>query len=461
MATKPRWGDILLGLLSQKQAAKASPDGPVSLTAPEPTAAEKYAPMGNEPTSNPNHALQGWAEKLLAAQGQQPMPEGPTPPTGDMPTGPVVIEDPRDPQSYAPMYKKPVHGNELVRRMGEPDSVYENRLAGWTPKAEGGWGAKLKAALGGAPGGLETLSTDNPRIHLTGGNYAGAAVGGAIRGLLGNLLDPNAGARAFKQQELSQLGQRRKIQTDAEKAAADIEESQARANYYNTQADELPETNRQKRLTADAKAAETLLNRIIGQGQGFDPEDPNNAELVAALKAAGRAVPKLAPGVMNVKWIHDADTGKEIGIVTDKTGKTQTLEGPITTSEQTANRLAATERQNRALEAQKTLKQLQFEHDREMEGVRQGNRLTLKQTPGAKAVGGTSSSVTSATTPQGRIPYAQIYANAESITPPGASMAVWNRNLAAAFKDAKKHGEPYDDGTRYDALTTATPPAEP
>jgi|SRR6476620_3552488 len=454
MANTSKWQTLLADLLKKKQAAAEAPSNPVALSPPEPSAAEKYAPMGSEPQADPTVQMppQGWQAALLQAQQQMPQPDGPIGPTDAAPVMPEVVLDPTRSDSYAPTTRTPWQHNRMSQREGEPDPLFEKRLAASEPHGDRSWGARLKAALGGALTGPSTLPEINQRSNYGPGNAAAALGGGAIRGFLGNLLDPDAQARQWQTQKLGQLGASRKAMTDAEKAAADAEESRARAGYYDTQSEQLPIANEQKRIAADAKAAEGLLNRIIGLGQGFDPDDPNNAEVVTALRKAGRAVPKLEPGVQNVRWVYDTATNQDIGIVTDKTGKTHTLEGATYTSEGSANRTAAAERQQIQIEAQTHLRELMQNFEREMEGVRQGNRVQLKQTPGAKATGGPDAT-------KGRIPLSQIYHQAELATPPGADAATRKRIRNAAFASAAKHGIPYDDGARPDALTTATPKA--
>lgn len=424
MASK--WADIFKSLLRAKAAAA---DGPTVLTAPGGPA--PYQPPPEDQPANPSPT--SWQTMLRGQTQPQAQPE----PAMATPVGDVWQH------------------NKLVRNPGEVDEDYANRLGQSTPHGERSWQSVLRHGAGSIPEGVATLPTNNPRIRLGGGNYAGAAIGGGIRGILENLLSPNDEAEAFKQRELGQVRGNIKAKTDAAKAAADATESTARANYYNTQAAELPDTNRQKRESAATKNVVALVKNLPyyqrGENPDFDQQLADAGLVVADFdkRNGGKPVVSEVGGHSRV-WDWEKNDWKDLG-VSDRS-KVPDQGGVLPGQRATID--AAEKRQARQIQARKDLELMHQTFNRNMETTRQGNRVALKQTPGAKATG----SGAQANFP---ISYSQIYKNAEGITPPGSTEAQFHANLQKAFDSAKKQGQIFDDGFRPDALTEATPKVTP
>lgn len=253
------WQKILLKMMAQRQARPSveeqmarHPRSPMDERLPDGRSIGDGLPPGD------------YSPPILPGQPFQPQPE-------DQPANPspaswqTLLRGQTQPQpqpepamaAAAPVRDVWQH-NKLVRNPGEVDEDYANRLGQSTPHGERSWQSVLRHGAGGVPEGIATLPTNNPRIRLGGGNYAGAAIGGGIRGILESLLSPNADAESWKQQQLGQVRGNIKARQSQREGEADIALKTANANRANADALDIPEQRKQKQRDYEDKVADEI-----------------------------------------------------------------------------------------------------------------------------------------------------------------------------------------------------------
>lgn len=371
-----------------------------------------------------------WANTLAA---EIPQPSAPSMPA---PEQPFIEEDPNNFNDLAPdprnqgrrRIEDQWRKNKLVRLQNEPTSDYRRRLSESDPEGERDWRSILKQGGAGVLRGMGTLPTNNPRIQLGGGNYAGAAAGGAIGGVLMGLLDPDGQAEQWRDKELGQLRQQESDDLKVRETEADI-------NYKNTQARELPKTNATKANATRVKQLQAAYSAAIRGGQGFDAvNNEQHRALADAMKREGIPALDLPPDIKDTRWVYDNNTQQDILEYLNKDGTWRTARmGEKYKSEGVANRDAAVIKQERDRAFTQEMEAIRQANRVSLEETRQGNRLEVKKTPGAKATGGSSGVEPGS---KGTITDAQLRAKVEAKLPPDATEKEFRSALNRAYREA-------------------------
>lgn len=223
---------------------------------------------------------------------------------------------------------------DFYRDRGDTEGLY-NALQEWEPRGgKRGFKNSLKSGLMYAAQAIQ----QNPDDPITAG-IAGFGVGAG-----GATASPNFTNRLRRQWKLQQTGGELKNKLALDKEQAQIAGIGSQADAREAAIRQGDERLRQGETRLGHQSAQ-MLARILNAREEFDPDDPENQELVNALRAAKVPVVPKKRG-QQLKWVQNAATGqweimagdKSTGLSTSSTVTTPSGTPLVTTSESELNR---------------------------------------------------------------------------------------------------------------------------